>query len=710
MDVNGEVSKVTKLNKEEAKKLIKKLYKEAEYHADLYYNQDRTEISDFDYDIIIHKLKKLEEIYPELKKKDTITERVGGLPNSTFEKVTHEVPMQSLQDVFSYDEIYEFDTRVKKDLGIPEEEDLDYVVETKIDGLSSSITYENGKFKLGATRGNGIIGENVTSNLRVVKNVPNNIPYDGKIILRGEVFMSKADFEKLNEENGKEENSKIFANPRNAAAGSLRQKKVNEVAKRNLDIYIFNIQYCDKQFTSHYESLEFARKQGFNINKYVKRAKGIKEAIAKVEEIGRKRPDFTYVIDGATIKVDNLEYRRRLGVTAKYPKWAVAYKYPPEKVETIIDKIECNVGRTGAVTPLAVFKEPKLVDGSMIAKATLHNIDIIRKKDIMIGDHVIIQKAGDVIPEVHEVLKEKRDGTQKKFEMPENCPVCGSKLVIENSTYKCLNIECPARIRRSIIHFVSRENMNIVGLGENIIDKLLELKKITNVSDIYDLTLEDLIEVRIDIHNRDEKEIEEKKEKNKNKNKIEKQDIVIDENEEYRWENNILREIAISKDRNLSNVLSALGIDGLGIVVSRSIANYFKNIEDIIAASKEDFMKIDGIGEILANNIYEFFEREENVKIIKDLKDHGITMHEDMPEEKSQKLEDKIFVITGTLNRPRKEIEQSILEHGGRTSSSVSKKTDYLIAGDNAGSKLDKAKKLEIKIITEEELEKMIED
>lgn len=463
INVNNEVEKLNGITAKEAKEIIKRLYEEVEYHSKLYYNEDITEISDYEYDILMHKLKKLETDFPKLKRKNSITERVGGIPNSTFYKVLHEVKLQSLQDVFSYEELYEFDKRVKKDLNLKEDEKVNYIVETKIDGLSASLTYENGRLKLGATRGNGVEGEDLTNNFRVLKNLPQKIDYKGKIILRGEVFISKEDFKTINSLQAKEK-KKLFANPRNAAAGSLRQKNINIVSERELQIYIFNIQYCEEKFKTHKEGIEFAKKNNFVVNPFLKTAKGIDEAIKKIEEIQKMRNELDFVIDGAVVKIDEIALREKLGTTSKYPKWAVAYKYPPEQKEAIIDKIQLNVGRTGVVSPLAIFKEPILLDGSMVSRATLSNSGIINQKDVREKDVVIVQKAGDVIPEILKVVLEKRPKDSKAFKMPEFCPACNSKLVKQNDIYKCINTECEEINERKIIYFASKEAMNIENL------------------------------------------------------------------------------------------------------------------------------------------------------------------------------------------------------------------------------------------------------
>lgn len=540
--------------------------------------------------------------------------------------------------------------------------------------------------------------------------------------------MSKEDFIQLNKNQeekmllseNQEKNVKVFANPRNVAAGSLRQKNINLVHERNLQIYIFNIQKSDIEFETHEEGLDFAKKQGFVVNKFVKKVNNIKEAIDKIKEIGNERSNLSYLIDGAVIKVNNLKDREILGVTAKYPKWAVAYKYPPEKVEAFIKEIKCNVGRTGVITPLAIFKEPKLVDGSSISKATLHNLDIIRKKDIKIGDVVLIQKAGDVIPEVVEVLKERRTGKEKEFNMPIYCPECNSEVDINNNIYKCINIDCPAILERSIIHFVSRDCMNIKGLGEKIVNQLLETGKIKDISDLYELTVDDLTEVRentrglqknnddyvINVDENEDKQhdlfdLVENKEKSF-KNKLKKAEKKV-------WENNLITAINESKKRPLENILAGLNIEGLGVNAAKKITKRINNIDDIINASYEELIEVEDIGNIVANNIIQFFSRKENTELINKLKERGVKfVNNQEKSKKSEKLIDKKFVVTGTFSIKRNDIKKIVEENAGIIVNGISSQVDYLIVGENAGSKLEKAKEKGISIINEEEFFDMI--
>ena len=450
------------MDAKQAEKRIKELREQLEYHARKYYDEDKPEISDFEYDMLMVELRNLEKDFPQFQTKDSLSQKVGGHVKEGFQKVTHEVPLQSLQDVFSFDEVVEFVERMQEKAQENNIEEVNYVVETKIDGLSAALEYKNGKFVRGATRGNGTVGEDVTENLKTVKTIPMELKDKIDITVRGEVFISKEDFEKMNQE--REENEEeLFANARNAAAGSLRQLDSKITAQRPLDIYIFNVQKVEgKEFNSHYEELEYLEKLGFNVNPvriYCKTQQDIEKAIQK---IGEDRENLSFGIDGAVVKIDDLKFREILGSTAKTPRWAVAYKYPPEKKETKLKDIVCQVGRTGVITPMAIL-EPVKVAGSTISKTTLHNEDFIKEKELKIGDTVVIQKAGDVIPEIVEVKKDKRTGNEINFEMPKVCPVCGALAVREEgeAAIRCTGIECPAKLFRNLVHFVSREAMNI---------------------------------------------------------------------------------------------------------------------------------------------------------------------------------------------------------------------------------------------------------
>lgn len=485
------------MDKKQAQKRILELREKTEYYAKKYYDDDKPEISDFEYDMLMVELRNLENDYPEFVSKQSLTQKVGGHVKEGFEKVEHEVPLQSLQDIFSLDEIDEFYDRIEekaKENGIKQ---VKYVIETKIDGLSAALEYKNGKFVRGATRGNGLVGEDVTQNLKTVHTIPMEIKDKIDITVRGEVFISKKDFEEMNQE--REENEEeLFANARNAAAGSLRQLDSNITKDRPLDIYIFNVQKIEgKKFNSHFEELEYLDELGFNVNPVRIPCKDLKEIKEAINKIGQMRENLTFGIDGAVIKVDDLKFREILGTTSKTPRWAIAYKYPPEQKETQLKDIICQVGRTGVITPMAIL-EPVKVAGSTISKTTLHNEDFIKEKDLKIGDIVVIQKAGDVIPEIVKVVKEKRTGSERNFEMPKACPVCGAEALREEgeAAIRCTGIECPAKLFRNLVHFVSREAMNIDGLGENIIQQLLDKELISNIADIYELKFEDIASLK----------------------------------------------------------------------------------------------------------------------------------------------------------------------------------------------------------------------
>ena len=663
------------MNKTEAEKRIKELRTTLEYHARKYYDEDSPEISDFEYDMLMNELKNLEREFPEFITKDSLTQKVGGTVKEGFEKVEHEVPLQSLQDVFDYSEIYAFDKRMKK---AAEEfnKPLEYVVETKIDGLSVSLEYKKGIFIRGATRGNGLIGEDVTDNLKTIKTIPQKLTEEIDITVRGEVFISKEDFEKLNEEREVLEEP-LFANARNAAAGSLRQLDSKEAAKRPLDIYCFNVQKCEKELTSHYDSLQYLKKLGFNVNPVLKKCENIKQAINEIEKIGDNRENLTFGIDGAVIKVDNLQLREEVGTTFKVPKWAIAYKYPPEKKETLLKDIIFQVGRTGAITPMAIL-EPVKVAGSTISKTTLHNEDFIKEKDLKIGDTVIIQKAGDVIPEVVGVVKEKRTGEEKDFKMPTSCPVCGGIIVREEgeAISRCIGIECPAKLLRSIVHFASKVGMDIRGLGYSIIEELINRGLINNIADIYSLTKQDIASLK------------------KNGDK---------------FAQNLIDAIQESKNNELNKLINALGIRHVGTKSAKILAKRYGTMDKLMNASFESLSLTEDVGEITADSVSEFFMQEQTRDLIEKLKTAGVNMVEHQEEIIDERFYGKVFVLTGTLeNYTREEAGKIIERYAGKVSSTVSKKTSYVLAGEEAGSKLTKAERLGVTIITEKQFEEMI--
>lgn len=636
------------MNKKEAKERIEFLRKETSYHAKRYYDEDSPEISDFEYDMLMLELRGLENQFPEFIDKESLTQKVGGTVKEGFEKVEHEVPLQSLLDVFNIEELKAFDERTKK---VAEENDipLKYVVETKIDGLSVSLEYKNGEFVRGATRGNGLVGEDITENLKTISHIPKELTENVDIIVRGEVFISKEGFDKMNEER-EILDKPLFANARNAAAGSLRQLDSTETAKRPLDIYVFNVQKSDTiKFTSHIESLEYLVKLGFNVNPVRILCNNIDECIKAIGKIGEDREDLSFGIDGAVIKVDDLNLREILGTNYKTPKWAIAYKYPPEKKETILKDIVCQVGRTGAITPVAIL-EPVKVAGSTISQTTLHNEDFIKEKGLMIGDTVVIQKAGDVIPEIVEVKKEKRDGTQVEFNMPEKCPVCGADCIREEgeSAIRCIGIECKAKLFRSIVHFASREAMNIKGLGFSIIEELLNRELIKNIADLYDLTLEDFKSMKKD---------------------------------GKKFAQNLINAIDESKNNDLYRLINALGIRHVGTKGAKVLAKKFKTMDNIINAEYESLVEVDDTGEITAKAIKEFFNQAQTIDLIDRLKTAGVNMNCLEEESEDDRFSGMTFVLTGSLDKySRGEAGEIIEKFGGKTSGSVSKKTTYVIA------------------------------
>ncbi len=669
------------MNLEEAKVEVKNLREKLEYYAKLYYDMDSPAISDYEYDMMMNKLKALEKQFPELITSDSLTQKVGGHVKEGFKQVTHEVPLQSLQDIFSFGELREFDERVRK---VAEEnnEELKYVVETKIDGLSSALKYEDGLLVQGATRGNGLIGEDVTDNLKTIKHIPKELKEKINITVRGEVFIGTKEFEKMNEER-EILDEPLFANARNAAAGSLRQLDSKITASRPLDIFIFNVQKYDEDTfdaeNSHFTELNKLSDLGFNVVPVRTLCSTIDEAIEAIKKIGEDREKLSFGIDGAVVKVDNLRLREILGTTYKVPKWAIAYKYPPEKKETKLLDIVCQVGRTGAITPTAIL-EPVKVAGSTISKTTLHNEDFIKEKGLMIGDTVVIQKQGDVIPEVVDVIKSKRTGEEKEFVMPKVCPVCGAPVVREEgeAVARCVGIECSAKILRNLAHFVSKEGMDIDGLGIKIIEQLVDKGLIKNIADIYTLTVDEVASLK------------------KNGRK---------------FAQNLIDAINVSKNNDLYKLITALGIRHIGTKSAKGLTKRYKSIDDIAKASFEELSMIEDVGSITAESIYEFFRQGQTIDLIKRLKEAGVNTKVLKNEDEGkydERFAGKTFVLTGTLeNYTRDQASEIIEKFGGKVSGSVSKKTNYVLAGEEAGSKLTKAQDLGIPIITEQQFNEM---
>ena len=598
-----------------AQKRIEELISLINYHNEKYYNQDSPEIEDFEYDNLMKELIKLEEENPELKRNDSPSNRVGGKPLDKFEQVVHKIPMLSLSNAYSWEDLKDFDSRVREAVGA----DVEYVVEFKIDGLSVGLNYNNGIFESGATRGNGIVGENITKNLMTIKNIPLNIDEKGELTVRGEVYISKKDFEEINKIQ-EEQDQPLYANPRNLAAGSLRQLDSKLTAKRPLDIFIFNLEDINsKQFKTHSESLEYLKQQGFHVSPEFKVFKTMDEIIEYIKYWTEHREDLGFGIDGMVIKVNNLAQREQMGYTAKSPRWAIAYKFPAERKETKLLDIVVEVGRTGTITPTAVL-EPIRLAGTTVSRATLHNEDYINEKDIKINDTVLVQKAGDIIPQVVEVIKEKRTGEEIEFKMPEECPVCGEPTVrLEGeAAVKCINISCPAQIRRGIIHFASREAMDIDGLGESIITLLLKQDLIKDISDLYYLK---------------------------------KEQISVLERMGDKSATNLINAINKSKENDLWRFINGLGIKLIGTKAAKILASEFKDLDKLMNATEQELINLEEFGQTMADSVVEFFKEEKNISVIEKLKEAGVnTKLIESDDADIPKIFEKMkIVLTGTL-------------------------------------------------------------
>lgn len=658
------------MDKEQIKSEYEQLCKQAEQHNFNYYVLDDPTIEDDEYDRLMRRIKEIEAENPEIVSESSPTQHVGGYAINTFEKVTHEVQMGSLQDVFSEGELYEFDERVKKAVG-----KAVYCVEPKIDGLSVSLEYKDGVFVRGSTRGDGFVGEDITKNLKTIKSIPmvlsEKIPF---IEVRGEVYMPKADFEKLVRKQ-LENDEQPAKNPRNAAAGSLRQKDSRVTASRGLDIFVFNLQRIEgRELTCHSESLDYMKSLGFNVIDGYKTFDNIEDAVSRIMEIGENRQSYSYDIDGAVIKVDNFELRNELGSTAKVPKWAVAFKYPPEEKETKLLDIEINVGRTGALTPVAVF-EPVWLAGTTVSRAVLHNQDYIDSKDIRIGDIIAVRKAGDIIPEV--VRSVSHAENSEPFVIPHICPVCHGKAerAEDEAVIRCVNIDCPAQLLKNIEHFASRPAMNIDGLGEAVVKQLVENRLIGTVADLYSLQQQDL-------------------EMLPGFAKVSASKLIAN--------------IENSKTNSPDRLLFALGIKGIGQKNAQLLMKHFGSIEKLSETSPEEISAVENFGDILANNIFTALHEPHMTELIERLKSYGVnTVYKS--DVKSDKLAGLIFVITGTLpDMTRDEAKTLIEQNGGKCSGSVSRKTSYVLAGEEAGSKLTKAQQLGVTVISQQQLIEMI--
>ncbi|WNV80430.1 NAD-dependent DNA ligase LigA [Bacillus atrophaeus] len=662
------------MDKEAAKRRAEDLRSTINQYSYEYYTLDEPSVPDSEYDKLMQELLDLEEEHPDLRTPDSPTQRVGGAVIDAFQKVRHGTPMLSLGNAFNAEDLRDFDRRVRQAVG----DDVAYNVELKIDGLAVSLRYEDGYFVRGATRGDGTTGEDITENLKTIRNIPLKMKRNLSIEVRGEAYMPKRSFEALNEERLKKE-EEPFANPRNAAAGSLRQLDPKIAAKRNLDIFVYSIAELDEMgVDTQSQGLDFLDEIGFKTNQERKKCGAIDEVIDMIEELQAKRADLPYEIDGIVVKVDSLDQQEELGFTAKSPRWAIAYKFPAEEVVTTLLDIELNVGRTGVITPTAVL-EPVKVAGTTVQRASLHNEDLIREKDIRILDKVVIKKAGDIIPEVVNVLTEQRTGQEKEFNMPTTCPECGSELVrIEGEVaLRCINPECPAQIREGLIHFVSRNAMNIDGLGERVITQLFQVKLVRNVADLYKLTKERVIQL---------------------------------ERMGEKSTDNLISSIQKSKENSLERLLFGLGIRFIGSKAAKTLAMHFESLDHLKKANKEELLAIDEIGEKMADAVITYFQKEEMLELLDELEQLGVNTLYKGP--KKVKVEDsdsyfagKTIVLTGKLEElSRNDAKAQIEALGGKLTGSVSKNTDLVIAGEAAGSKLTKAEELNIEVWNEEQL------
>ncbi len=655
-------------------KELQKLREELWEHNRRYYVEDSPSISDYEYDMLMRRLKAIESEHPELTTPDSPTQRVGGEALSAFESVTHEVPMDSLQDVFSKEELSEFDSRVKATFP-----DAEYAVELKIDGLSVAIEYQNGVLFRGVTRGDGVVGEDVTQNIKTIKSLPlkiENAP--SRLIIRGEVYMPRDTFIRLNEDR-EAKGETLFANPRNAAAGSLRQLDPKICASRELDIIIFNIQLVEgKNFETHSESLSYLKSLGFKVSPEYSVFSTVDDAYSEIERLGNMRDELPFNIDGAVLKVNRLDMRSELGSTSKFPKWAAAYKYPPEQKETKLLDIILQVGRTGVLTPNAVL-EPVHISGVTVSRATLHNRDFIKERDIMIGDTVIVQKAGDIIPEIVGVVKEKRTSDVVPFKMPETCPVCGSRVFSDEgeAAVRCVNAECPAQRIRNIIHFASRDAMDIEGLGPAVVEQLIEAELIRDAADLYTLKAEKI------------SEIDRMGEKSAN---------------------NLINAIEKTKANDLSRLIFALGIRHVGQKAGKSLARSFGSLDALMEADAESLKSVFDVGDAMAESVIRWFSLPASRDFVEKLRAAGVNFTA-LAEKASDAFAGKTFVLTGALTKfTRSEAEEKIEALGGKASSSVSKKTSFVVAGEAAGSKLTKANSLGVPVLTEDEFLEMLRE
>jgi DNA ligase (NAD+) len=676
------------MTREQAAARIQELRRLIEYHNYRYYVLDQPEISDEEYDRLFRELVELEQQFPDLITPDSPTQRVGAPPLEAFPEHTHREPMLSLDNAFSEAELLEFDARVKRFLDLPAETELEYTCELKIDGLAVSLTYENGVLTVGATRGDGYRGEDVTPNIRTIRQVPLRLRTEGDLFsvpppvleVRGEVYLSYAEFERINRER-EAAGEPLFANPRNAAAGSLRQLDSRITARRHLKIWVYGVGYYEGiEFHTHWEVLQQLKAWGFPVNPHSRFVKGVQGVLAFCREWSHRRAELDYATDGVVIKVNDLALQRRLGATTRAPRWAIAYKYPAEQATTRLVEVRWQVGRTGVLTPVAIM-EPVQVGGVTVSRATLHNIDYIRQKDIRLGDTVVIQRAGEVIPEVVSVVKEKRTGQEQPIEPPTNCPACGAKVerVEDEAALRCINLACPAQIVERIRHFTSRHAMNIEGVGEKWVQRLFELGFIRDPADLYYL------------HQH-------------------RGDLIMLERSGEKLVSNILNAIEKSKQAGLARLIFALGIRHVGEHAARLLAEHFGSLDALMNATEEELTQIPGIGPETAHEVVEFFARPENRQVIEKLRAAGVRMEEERKRPVgAAPFAGMTFVFTGELERyTRDEAEALVRALGGRATSSVSRATTYVVAGPGAGSKLQHAQELGIPVLNEEQFLEML--
>ncbi len=667
------------MKKEQAKREIEELRKKINYHNYRYYVLNSPEISDIEYDSLMRKLQELEKTFPEFIITTSPTQRVGAVPLEKFGTVIHKIPMLSLSNAFNEQEVIEFDKRIKKFLGTDKE--IEYVAEPKIDGLAVSLSYENGEFKLGSTRGDGFTGEDITQNLKTIKSIPLKLIEGSELLpkkleIRGEVYMSKLAFKKLNR--GRERNGEsLFANPRNAAAGSLRQLDAKITTQRELNTFCYGIgEVTGKKFDTQWEILNKLSKWGIRVNPDIKKCLNIKETIEFHKQLEDKKERLDYEIDGVVFKVNKIVLQKKLGEISRSPRWAIAYKFDPSQETTRIKDIKVQVGRTGALTPVAIL-EPAEVGGVIISRATLHNQDEINRKDVRIGDTVIVQRAGDVIPEVVSVIKSKRQGNERPFKIPDRCHICGSKVSRDpdEAVSRCINISCQARLKEAIKHFASKSAMDIEGLGNKIVEQLTNEGLIKNISDIYNLKIENLLKL---------------------------------ERFAQKSAQNLIDSINKSKKATLPKFIYALGIRHVGEHIARVLAENFLSLDKLMKEDEDELLQINEIGPKVAVSITSFFKNKKSAQLIDSLLKSGIIYSEVKPKVKDR-LKGKIFVFTGTLKEfTRDQAKEKVEQFSGKISSSVSSNTDYVVEGGESGSKLDKAKKLGVKIISEAEFKKLI--